>query len=119
MRKMTIHPVVVKIRECRNVVRLPPNTSRMEAVPEENPRDRVRSKFGGRRLADGAGKKINESPERDSQTFELPTPVPGGPKRNTIVFRDIVGHAEVSVGPRRTTTSEETQIAREQLGFPR
>jgi hypothetical protein len=86
---MTIHPMAVKIRKCRNVVRLPPNTSRMEAVPEENPRDRVRSKFGGRRLADGAGKKVYESPKRDSQTFEHPAPVPGGPRRNTIVFREL------------------------------
>ena len=51
--------------------------------------------------ADKTGERVDQSPEWDSETFELTSSVAGGPGRSTLVLRDVVGHAEIagSEGP--------------------
>ena len=74
VRKMTIHPVVVNIRKCRSVVRLPPNTSRMEAVPEENPGTVFGANLAEGDWPTGLGSKSMRAPTRILKPLSSPRP---------------------------------------------
>jgi hypothetical protein len=101
VREATIDPVVVEVPQASHEVGLTPHSTWVKTVTEENPRFCVGRKLPFALRTDRTGEKVDQSPEGDSETFELTSSVAGGPGRGTLVLRDVVGHAEVagSKGP--------------------
>jgi hypothetical protein len=100
MREPAIDPVVIEVPQAGHVVGLAPNSTGVEAVAEEDPRLGIGRKLTVASSTDKTGEKVDERTERHAQTFEFPASMSGGPGRNTVVFRDVVGHAEVASGER-------------------
>ena len=115
VREVAIHPVVVEVSQRRDVIRLPPDTTGMNAISEENTRDGVGGKLMRRSFPDWTGEKVNQCPEGDPMTFELTTSVPDGPRRNTRVFGDVMGHAEVTCSE-RPPLQRETRLLKSNSG---
>jgi len=72
--KMAVHPVVVEVRQRRDVVGLSPDTTGVEAVAQKHTGDGVGREFVGRRFPDRAGEKVDQGPERDPKTLNSPRP---------------------------------------------
>jgi hypothetical protein len=100
MREPAIDPVIVEVPQAGHIVGLAPNSTGVDAVAEEDPRLCVGRKFTVASSTDRTGEEVNKRTKRDTQTFELSTTMSGGPRGNTVVFRDIVGHAEVASSKR-------------------
>jgi hypothetical protein len=101
MREATVDPVAIEVPQASHEVGLTPHSTWVKTVTEENPRFCVGRKLPFALRADRTGEKVDQSPEWDSETFELTSTVAGGPGRSTLVLRHGVGHAEVagSKGP--------------------
>jgi hypothetical protein len=115
VREVAIHPVVVEVSQRRDVVRLPPDTTRMNAIPEENTRDGVGGKLMRRSFPNRTGEKVDQCPEGYPMTFELTLSVPDGPRRNTGIFGNVVGHAEVTCSE-RPPLQRETRLLKSNSG---
>jgi hypothetical protein len=100
MREPAIDPVIIEVPQAGHVVGLAPNSTGVETVAEEDSRLGVGRKLAVASSTDRTGEKVNERATRDAQTFELPTSMSGGPWRNTVVFRNVVGHAKVASSER-------------------
>jgi len=100
MREPAIDPVIVEVPQAGHIVGLAPNSTGVDAIAEEDPRLCVGRKFTVASSTDRTGEEINERTKRDAQTLEFPASVSGGPWRNTVVFRNVVGHAEVASNER-------------------
>jgi hypothetical protein len=100
MREPAIDPVIVEVPQAGHIVGLAPNSTGVDAIAEEDPRLCVGRKFTVASSTDRTGEKVDKRTKRDTQTFELSTTMSGGPRGNTVVFRDIVGHAEMASSKR-------------------
>jgi hypothetical protein len=115
VREVAIHPVVVEVSQRRDVIRLPPDTTGMNAIPEENTGNGVGGKLMRRGFPDRTWEKINQGPEGHPMTFEFTSSMPDGPRRDTRVFGDVVGHAEVTCSE-RPPLQRETRLLKSNSG---
>jgi hypothetical protein len=96
MRESAVDPVVVEVPQTSHIKGFAPDSTGVEAVAEDNSRLCVGRELPVTRSTNRTGEKVDERTERDTQTLEFSASVSCGPRRNTVVFRDAVGHAEMA-----------------------